>query len=269
MERLIDAEHLRADAYSDPSRLRARRELYRNTEPSIELVEWALELVEDIPRQALDISCGEGTGTRSLHRRGLQVTSIDLSMAMVREASRHGTPGVCADVQELPIAPGSTTFILAAHILYHAPQIEEATFEIWCVLAPGGRLVATTNSQGMAVHDLLADAVYSRLGVGTYPRWVVHDRFCSENGEELLRAAFDEVRAEHLDVKVSVDNPGVVVGYLQSLEPSLRGSFPSHLWAPCLEDVRSRVAQDVEALGSFTFTKRTTAFIATTQCNPA
>ena len=263
MRQLTDRDHLRTAAYSDTSRLRARRELYQNAEPSIEPVEWALGLVEDIPGQALDIGCGEGTGTRALRRRGIQVTSIDLSMAMVREASRHGAPGVCADVQDLPIDSGSTPLVLAAHMLYHVPQIEEAAFEIWRVLAPGGRLIATTNAQGMVVHDLLADAIDSRLGAGTYPRWVVHDRFCSENGEGLLRSCFDDVRAEHLDVKVVVQDPGIVVGYLESLEPSLPGSFPNDLWEPCLEEIRSRVVQATEAYGSFIFTKRMTAFIAT------
>lgn len=148
-------------------------------------------------------------------------------------------------------------------MLYHVPQIESAVFEMRRVLAPGGRLIATTNAQGMAVHDLLADAIDSRLGAGKYPRWVVHDRFCSENGESLLRSSFDNVRAEHLDVKVVVKDPGIVVGYLESLEPSLRGSFPDDLWEPCLDEIRNRVARTTETYGSFTFTKRTTAFIAT------
>lgn len=100
MRQLTDRDHLRTAAYSDPSRLHTRRELYQNADPSIEPVEWALGLVENIPRKTLDIGCGEGTGTRALRRRGLQVTSIDLSMAMVRESSRHGAPGVCADVQD-------------------------------------------------------------------------------------------------------------------------------------------------------------------------
>ena len=263
MKRMIDAEHLRTAAYSDPSLLQARRELYQNAEPSIEPVEWALGLVEDIPNKALDIGCGEGAGTRALRRRGLLVTNIDLSMAMVREANRHGAPGVCADIQDLPMASGSTPFVLAAHMLYHVPQIERAAFELWRVLTPGGRLVATTNAQGMAAHDLLADAIDSRLGAGTYPRWVVHDRFCSENGESLLRSSFDDVRAEHLDVKVVVQDPGIVVRYLESLEPSLRGSFPDDLWEPCLDEITSQVTNATETYGSFTFTKRTTAFIAT------
>jgi ubiquinone/menaquinone biosynthesis C-methylase UbiE len=63
-------------------------------------------------RSALEIGCGTGHFTRWLEKRGLQVTGLDASSAMLAESRRRGTRGcVLGNALALPFA--ARTFDLA------------------------------------------------------------------------------------------------------------------------------------------------------------
>jgi len=56
-------------------------------------------------------------------------------------------------VQSLPFADESFDTAVAAWMLYHVPDIDRGIAELARVLAPGGRLVAVTNSE-LHLHEL-------------------------------------------------------------------------------------------------------------------
>jgi ubiquinone/menaquinone biosynthesis C-methylase UbiE len=57
-------------------------------------------------RSALEVGCGTGHFTRWLERRGLQVTGVDTSPAMLAQARRRGSATcVLGDALALPFAP--------------------------------------------------------------------------------------------------------------------------------------------------------------------
>jgi SAM-dependent methyltransferase len=76
-----------------------------------------LELLTDFEdaRSALEIGCGTGHFTRWLAERGLHVTGLDTSPAMLAEARRRGSPScVLGDALALPFARGAfdLTFLI-------------------------------------------------------------------------------------------------------------------------------------------------------------
>ena len=68
-----------------------------------------LDMVRLEPSLVVDLGCGTGVAASALRRRyrGSRVLSVDLSLAMLREADRRRRPwrpfaGVCADASDYP-----------------------------------------------------------------------------------------------------------------------------------------------------------------------
>ena len=78
---------------------------------------------------------------------GAEVVALDVSERMVELARARGVDARVGDVQELPFADASFDTVVAAWMLYHVPDLDRGLAEIARVLAPGGRLVAVTNSE--------------------------------------------------------------------------------------------------------------------------
>lgn len=140
-------------------------------------------LAESAPRQVLEVGCGTGDLTERLVREvGVELVAVDQSERMVELTRARGIDARVADVQELPFDDASFDAALAAWMLYHVPDVGRALAELACVLRPGGRLVAVTNSN-QHLREL-------RALVGAPPAaWP----FSAENGEEQLRERFARV----------------------------------------------------------------------------
>jgi len=113
-----------------------------------------------------------------------------------------------ADVQALPFPDESFDTVLACWMLYHVPDLDRGLAEIARVLAPGGKLVANTNSleHCRELFDLIE-----------YP--IEHRRFTfrSENGEESLRKHFSAVDRYDAEARATVRDRQVLVDYRASL----------------------------------------------------
>lgn len=97
------------------------------------------------PGLALDAGSGVGTYSEQLERRGHTCVALDLSMAMLREATCRGRlrPGdqVEADIQSLPFSDSSFDHLLCTRVLSHVDRLEEVASEFARVTRPEGRLV--------------------------------------------------------------------------------------------------------------------------------
>jgi SAM-dependent methyltransferase len=107
--------------------------------------------------RVLDMGCGAGRHAFALYRRGAHVVALDLDeaelkdvagmFAAMREAGE--VPGgasaqaVRGSAYALPFADASFDRVIAAEVLEHLPQDEQAMAELFRVLKPGG-LVAVT-----------------------------------------------------------------------------------------------------------------------------
>ncbi len=92
-------------------------------------------------RRVLDLGCGKGRFARSLSERGAGVIGLDLSAAMLAEATDLNR--VRGSARHLPFGPASFDAVIAVEIFEHlAPRsIDQVCDEVRRVLRPGGVFV--------------------------------------------------------------------------------------------------------------------------------
>ena len=201
-----------AENYATEANLRARQALYEEVDGEAAHDVLRETLAQRRPQRVLEVGGGPGELAEWMQSRlGAEVEYVDLSPRMVELARRRGVPARQGDVQELPFADGSFDTVVAAWMLYHVPDLDRGLSEIARVLAPGGALVAVTNSVEH-LHELRALMQYVRVA----------EPFSRENGEELLSRHFASVERRDVDGKVTVRRREQLVGYRQSIPVATR-----------------------------------------------
>ena len=132
---------------------------------------------------------------------------VDLSPRMVELARARGVDAHVGDAAQLPFADGSFDCVVAAWVLFHLPDIDKGLDELSRVLAPGGRLVATTNAE-RHMEELRAVA-----GKASWER-----TFTRENGSDFLEAHFAAVERRDADGWVTIEDDELVCGFVDSLD---------------------------------------------------
>ncbi len=91
--------------------------------------------------RVLDLGCGKGRFARALVELGASVVGVDLSAAMLGEAT--GIDRVRATARRLPFCLASFDAVMAVEVLEHlAPRsLDQVCREVRGVLRPGGTLV--------------------------------------------------------------------------------------------------------------------------------
>jgi SAM-dependent methyltransferase len=193
--------------YATENNLRARQSLYEETEgPNARDVLWDA-LAALAPRRVLEVGGGPGElAERMRDELGADVSFLDISPRMVELARERGIDAQVGDAQSLPFADESFDTAVAAWMLYHVPDLDRGLAELARVLAPGGRLVAVTNSELhlRELRELIA-----------LPLWSMP--FSRENGEALLRRHFSVVERLDADGTVTVRDRAKLVAYRESI----------------------------------------------------
>ena len=118
-----------------------------------------LDMVRLEPSLVVDLGCGTGAAERALRRRyrRSRVFSVDLSLAMLREADRRRRPwrrfaGVCADAIRLPLADTSTDLVFSNLMLQWCADPEAVFRECsaCCDRAPDLHELRARYAQGAA-----------------------------------------------------------------------------------------------------------------------
>jgi SAM-dependent methyltransferase len=221
----LDDPALVAAEYADDARLRRRAGVFTGAAVADDArTPLVTALVETHPRRVLEVGCGWGDLAESIAREtGAQVVATDLSPHMVELARAGGLDAQVADVQALPYADGSFDAAVAAWMLYHVPALDRGLAELARVLRPGGRLVVATNS----VFHL--QEVRELVGSGRSSI-----KFSRENGEELLRGHFANVRRVDVDDQVEFSSRAAVEDYVRasiSMSPFV-GNLPDVIGEP-------------------------------------
>lgn len=109
-----------------------------------------LALAGDVAgRRILDAGCGSGVLSAALRGRGADVTGVDASAGMLALARRRLGDDVALHVADLsdplPFADGAFDDVVAALVLHYLEDWGPTLAELWRVLRPGGRLIASVD----------------------------------------------------------------------------------------------------------------------------
>ncbi len=148
--------------------------------------------------RVLDLGCGTGIVARKLRERlggATRIAGLDVSPLMIAKA-RALAPEVEwreGNAVSLPFEPHSFDLVLSQQMLQFVPDRAATLREVRRVLAPGGRLFASTwrPRTEQPLHDALGKVAESHLGASNDKRWTL-------DGEELrvllVEAGFVDVR---------------------------------------------------------------------------
>jgi SAM-dependent methyltransferase len=204
---LNDPEVVRQD-YASERRLLARRSIYENrVGPDPRDLLWD-EIVAAAPRSVLEVGPGPGELSERIRRElGCDVAAVDVSERMVELCRARGLDARVGDIQELPFEDDSFDLVVAAWMLFHVPDLDRGLAEIARVLAPGGSLLAVTNSE----HHLAQARDHAGVSM------VGRVSFSSENGEEALRRHFAHVLRIDVEGTVTFADGEAIRAYVRAL----------------------------------------------------
>ncbi|GAA4855420.1 class I SAM-dependent methyltransferase [Actinomycetospora corticicola] len=118
-----------------------------------------LDLANDVAGlDVLDLGCGPGVTTAELVRRGARVTGLDRSAALVEHArGLSGAEFLVHDLADpLPLTDAAVDLVVAGLVLHYLDDWSAVLAEVYRVLRPGGRFVAS-------VHHPLTDVRIASL----------------------------------------------------------------------------------------------------------
>jgi SAM-dependent methyltransferase len=193
--------------YRDEARLAARKAAYAGAEgPDAREVLFAA-VIEAQPARVLEVGCGEGELAERLGREtSAEVIAVDQSPRMVELARARGVDARMGRAEALPFDDSSFDCVVAAWMLYHVAELDQALAELSRVLAPGGRLVAVTNG-----HDHLRE-LYELIG-----RDRVENHFTAEVAGELLAGHFESVERRDAHGSIVFRDARAAQAYVSSL----------------------------------------------------
>lgn len=227
-----DRATLAGHAYATDRDPVARQSLYQYQQPQHDLPGLVARELARTNGLVVDVGCGNGVFPRRLRtaRPELRLIGLDISPGIM--ASVAG-PRAVADAQRLPIPDRHADAVLAMHMLYHVPDIDAAIDEADRILAPGGVLVASTNSatDKAELDRLWARAASDVLGTPDPPTRVpvgtlrLGRRTCQAGSVLPACPRHHAARDDHRHRPRSGRGPPDV---LSSLGRSVRRTFQSH-----------------------------------------
>lgn len=215
---VTDRSLLSGSAYKNGRDLSARQSLYLWQSPRYDLPGLVAEQLREIRGTVVDIGCGNGKFIRRLRndRPDLRLLGFDISAGILAEVPG---PVAVADASRLPLHDGGVNAALAMHMLYHVEDIPGAVGELGRVLADGGTVIASTNSDRdkSELDDLWQRASGDILGLDRGPSRVsLSARFSLEKAPPLLGRVFGTVHVIELPGTIVVTDPAPVVAHMAS-----------------------------------------------------
>lgn len=114
-----------------------------------------------------DVGAGTGIATRLLHRHGLGVIPIELSLSMIREGGGCRLRFVAARAEHLPLINGCVDAVISAQA-FHWFDPSRALVEFHRVIRRGGGIAIFWNNRSSRHHPFVED--YENLVIRYNPR---------------------------------------------------------------------------------------------------
>lgn len=270
---------LTSKAYPNEQGMMVRKkthELY--TVPTFDFQNWVLERLGWRGDEAvLDLGCGPGTYLPALTQyiAPQQYVGVDLSLGMLKavkqEASLAAVTLSAADAEALPFPDHSFDVVLANHMLYHIPNLDQALSEVHRVLRPHGLLVAATNSQfTMPEFNTLIQRAFRVLGQSPDEHEGLEQtflrRFSLETGTVKLAHHFRAVVRYDVPSALVFSEVKPVMDYINSTRPFYEPHMPPEVaWEDFITIMSDQVRRLVDHFGELTINKLAGVIIATDQ----
>lgn len=174
-------------------------------------------------QRILELGCGDGTlWSENLARlpEQVQILLSDISEGMLRDARRRlGTEDPrfsfqAFDCGHIPCADQSFDRILANHVLFYCEDLPAVLSEICRVLAPGGVFLCSAyGSRHMQEISALVQRFDSRIVLSADK---LYEQFGLENGENLLRRHFSDVRLLRYEDSIELNRAEPLIEYILS-----------------------------------------------------
>lgn len=211
----------------------------------------------------LDVGRGAGAYELALWRRADRIVGVDLSSGMlvpVTDASRASL--VVGDAQQLPFSKHVFDVGLAAHMLYHVPDISRALGELVRALRPGGTalLVANGSDDKQEILALWQEAAAAVSGSFSLPAWT--GRFNIDNGVDLVEQMFRDISVDVLTGQFRFPTPEPVMAWVNSLRAGTEQEIETATWNAVAAELQMRLEQRIERLGHFTARKSSGVIVA-------
>jgi ubiquinone/menaquinone biosynthesis C-methylase UbiE len=216
--------YLRKHQYADPQNLNARILIHSHF--SIGTESWAdfifRHLAIEGSMNILALGCGNATQWQINQDRfpsDTRITLTDLSMGMIHPAppsllKDHRFSFLCCDIQQTPFLDRYFDRVTANHMLYHVPDILTGLKEVSRVIKPEGIFMAATNGE---THMIDLYELLEAFEPAYHPDDAKHTRFSIENGFEILKQVFSEVKFKTYESNLWVTDAQLLVDYVYSM----------------------------------------------------
>jgi ubiquinone/menaquinone biosynthesis C-methylase UbiE len=263
-----DRDRLVGHAYKTSAPFLARTDLYRYQRDPVDIRRWVLDRAQWAPgARMLDVGCGPGRYLATVREvePSSAAVGMDLSAGMATEASAFA-PTVIGDAQAIPFPADAFDVVVAAHMLYHVPDVDAALREVARVLRPDGTLLVVLNGRAhLPAMRTLVRQVMRDVASGSAARHAPErssERLSIETAEPVLTKCFTVLACERLQRVLEVPDAAPVVAYVDSMrsfyEPYLPADFT---WPVLLERVHARVDATIAAEGKWTDTSEAGRFV--------
>jgi SAM-dependent methyltransferase len=239
----------------------ARAALYDYQVEPFDFVAWVLDTIDahhplSQKSRVVDIGCGPGRYVAALRERhaGMTTVGLDLSPGMIATTLGTGTPAAVADAMQLPIRTASCDVAIAAHMLYHVPDIALAAAELARIAGPSGIVAIVTNGRNhLHVLDEIAETAFAAVtgAPWTAPRRS-SARFLLDDVAALIAPALVVVHVERISKEIRLPDPAPLVAYVESTESLYDPVLPDGVgWTDVLRAVDAEARAIIDRDGSF------------------
>jgi SAM-dependent methyltransferase len=266
LSNFTDPNFLTSRSYATQEKLAIRAQTHaRYTVPPLDFPAWVMQQLEWHGRELIvDIGCGHGNYTAwGLSLGGLYIAA-DLSIGMLRDLLFANLRRVNLDIQQLPFAGQVVDVVLANHMLYHVPRLDNALSEIRRLLKPHGRLVAATNSvQGLPQLNQLLDETAASFGFDLQHTQTINNQFSLESGAAALERHFARVERYDIDNQLVFPAPKPVLAYVNSMDEWYRVFLPAAVeWADFMTALHARLESHFAQHSQFRVDKKAGFFLS-------
>ena len=241
-------------------RIRLHKEFGRNPEGWFPWLFRQMELQKGM--QVLEIGSGNGefwkVNTENIPE-GCQIVISDISSGMIQDAKAQlGQNSYVSysvfDCHQIPMEKNQFDRVVANHVMFYLKNMDTALREVQRVLKPEGMFLCSTyGNQHMKEISEMVQEFDERINLSEVR---LSEVFGLENGEELLKKYFDDVKCVHYDDELMISQTAPILDYILSCH----GNQQEYL-ANRYEEFRMFLEEKMKKNGILHITKDAGAFL--------